>query len=58
MASNKEDFQRIPIENKLISLRQLVNFHSKRNNKSHLPQVGNISSASVNLAGRNLQQKL
>ena len=58
MASNKEDFQRIPIENKLISLRQLVNFHSKRNSKSHLPQVSNISSASVNLPGRNLQQKL
>ena len=58
MASNKEDFQMIPIENKLISPRQIVNFHSKRNNKSHLPQLGNISLASVNLPGRNLQQKL
>ena len=42
MASNKEDFKMIIIENKLISPRQLDNnFHSKRHNKSHLPQVGN-----------------
>ena len=40
MASNKEDCYK-PIENKLISPRQLRNFHSKRQNESHLPQLGN-----------------
>ena len=50
MASNKEDFTRIPIENKLTSPRQLVNFHSKRHNKSHFNTA--TRQFRVNLPGR------
>ena len=52
---------KIAIENKFISLRQLSlnNFHSKRQNESHLPQLNlAIHFGSFNLPGRNLQQKL
>ena len=55
------NLKRIPLENELISLRHLHNFHSNRHKKRpHLPQLSwQSTSASVSLqSGRNLQQKL
>ena len=63
MASNREDCYK-PIENKLISPRQLRDFHSKRQNESHLPQLalaihfGQCESSSQKLAANVVKIKL